>query len=186
MPRVVDHAQRRAEIAQTVWEIIATDGIGAVTLRTIAARGGVSMGRIQHYFPTRDAIVQHALRALIDAATEANPVPAAPSDTLRMLLTHAVPHTEAQRLGSKVWYAYLAEAITDPEIAAIVGEALQGGEDLATTTLDGDRARARALLAAADGFAYRTLVGVITAQEAGAAIDALLAAPAARPEVTSE
>lgn len=174
VPRIVDHAERRAEIDRVVWEIIATDGIGAVTLRSIAARGGISMGRVQHYFPTRDHIVRHALTSLIGLAASTHPVPADRTEALRMLLTHAIPRTEAERLGSKVWYAYLAEAITDPAIAEPIGEALRGAEDLATTLLDGDRARARVLLAAADGIAYRTLIGLLSPAEAEAAVTALL------------
>jgi TetR/AcrR family transcriptional repressor of bet genes len=67
--------------------------------------------------------------------------------------------------------AYLAESITDPYIRWTVSAALRGTEDLATTLLDGDRDRARLLLAAADGFVYRTLVGIVTPQAAEAAID---------------
>ena len=33
---------------------------------------------------------------------------------------------------AKVWYACLAEAITDPDLREIVGEALRGTEDIAT------------------------------------------------------
>lgn len=157
-----------------MWEIIASDGISAVTLRSIAARGGISMGRVQHYFPTRESIVEHALTSLIAIAADTHPVPDDPQDALRMLLTHAIPRTDAERLGAKVWYAYLAEAITDPAIGMIVGDALRGTEDLAADLLGGDRARARVLLAAADGFAYRSLIGHTTPEAAEAAVFTLL------------
>ena len=170
VPKQVDHEQRRAEIDRIVWEIIAEEGIAAVTLRAIAARGDISMGRIQHYFPTREAIVRHALTAYLSLAERAHPVPDDPGAALLMLLTHAIPRDDARRLGAKVWYAYLAEAVTDPGLRAIVDETLRGTEDLATELLDGDRARARTLLAAADGFSYRALIGVVTAEEAEAAV----------------
>lgn len=170
VPKQVDHEERRAEIDRVVWAIIAEQGVAAVTLRAIAARGGISMGRVQHYFPTRDAIVRHALTSYLALAEQAHPVPEDPHEALLMLLTHAIPRDGAQRLGAKVWYAYLAEAVTDPGLRAIVDETLRGSEDLATELLDGDRARARTLLAAADGLAYRALVGVLTADEAEAAV----------------
>ncbi|GAB3134833.1 hypothetical protein GCM10027289_27490 [Tsukamurella serpentis] len=90
-----------------------------------------------------------------------------------MLLTHAIGTDGTQRPGAKVWYAFLAEAVTDAGLRAIVDEALRGTEDLATDLLHGDRDRARTLLAAADGLAYRVLIGVTTADEARAAICAL-------------
>ncbi|CAM3732060.1 TetR/AcrR family transcriptional regulator [Tsukamurella ocularis] len=173
MPKQVDHEERRAEIDRVVWTIIAEDGIAAVTLRAIAARGGISMGRVQHYFPTREAIVAHALTSYLTLAEQANPVPDDRDAALLMLLTHAIPRDGTQRLGAKVWYAYLAEAVTDPGLRTIVNEALRGAEDLATGLLAGDRDRARVLLAAADGLAYRALIGVVTADEAEAAVRAL-------------
>jgi AcrR family transcriptional regulator len=173
MPKQVDHEQRRAEIDRAVWAIIAEDGIAAVTLRAIAARGGISMGRVQHYFPTRETIVAHALTSYLTLAEQANPVPEDRREALLMLLIHAIPRDGTQRLGAKVWYAYLAEAVTDPGLRAIVDEALRGTEELATDLLDGDRERARLLLATADGLAYRALIGVITADEADAAIRTL-------------
>ncbi|TWS18552.1 TetR family transcriptional regulator [Tsukamurella asaccharolytica] len=173
MPRQVDHEERRAEIDRAVWAIIADEGVAAVTLRAIAARARISMGRVQHYFPTRDAIVEHALTSYLALAERAHPVPEDRHEALVMLLTHAIPRDGARRLGAKVWYAYLAEAVTDPGIRAIVGEALRGSEDLATELLDGDRPRARTLLAAADALAYRALIGVISADEAEAAVRAL-------------
>ncbi|MGR6520062.1 TetR/AcrR family transcriptional regulator (plasmid) [Rhodococcus erythropolis] len=175
MPKQVNHAERRAEIDAIVWEIIAEDGIAAVTLRSIAARGGISMGHVQHYFPTRDAIVRHALTSFLAVAERAHPIPDNPDDGLLVLLTHAIPCDESQQLGSKVWYAYLAESITDPDIREIVSKALRGTEDLATTLLDGDRTRARILLSAADGIIYRALVGIVTPQSAEAAIRELIA-----------
>ena len=173
MPKQVDPEERRAEIDRAVWAIIAEDGIAAVTLRAIAARGGISMGRVQHYFPTREAMVAHALTSYLVLAEQANPVPEDREAALLMLLTHAIPRDGAQRLGAKVWYAYLAEAVTDSGLRAIVDEALRGAEDLATDLLDGDRERARLLLAAADGLAYRALIGVISADEADASVRAL-------------
>lgn len=174
VPKQVDHAERRAEIDAVVWAIIAEEGIAAVTLRRIATRGDISMGRIQHYFPTRDAILRHALTSYLALAARAHPVPDDPYDALLTLLTHAIPGDDAQRLGAKVWYACLAEAITDPDLREIVGEALRGTEDLATALLDGDRDRARLLLAAADGYVYRTLIGLVPAAVADAAIRGLV------------
>ncbi|MBS3695705.1 TetR/AcrR family transcriptional regulator [Rhodococcus qingshengii] len=180
MPKQVNHAERRTEIDTIVWEIVAEDGIAAVTLRSIAARGNISMGRVQHYFPTRDAIVQHALTSFLAVAERAHPIPDDPRDGLLTLLIHAIPRDEPQQLGSKVWYAYLAESITDPDLKAIVSEALRGTEDLATTLLDGDRNRARILLSAADGIIYRALIGIVTPQNAEAAIRDLISTTAPR------
>ena len=53
VPRVVDTNARRDEICRAVWTVIARDGVEAVTLRAVAHTAGVSVGRIQHYYPNR-------------------------------------------------------------------------------------------------------------------------------------
>ena len=42
--------QRRTAIIHAVWQVIAERGMGAVTMRTVAAAAGVSVGRIQYWF----------------------------------------------------------------------------------------------------------------------------------------
>src|SRR5690606_5279156 len=70
MPRIVDHAERRAQIVMALWMVIAERGIEGVSLRTVAAAADVSMGRIQHYFGTKEALVLAGCTALIDSAYE--------------------------------------------------------------------------------------------------------------------
>lgn len=57
----VDHDSRRATLTDAVWSLIARGGVEAVSLRTVATEAGVSMGRVQYYFATKDALLLHAL-----------------------------------------------------------------------------------------------------------------------------
>ena len=68
MPRVVDHEERRWEIVYALWLVIAEHGIEGVSLRHVAAAADVSMGRIQHYFGTKDALVLAGCTALVQSA----------------------------------------------------------------------------------------------------------------------
>lgn len=61
MPKIVDHAQRRAEIAEAVFRVIEDRGIDAVSLRDVAAEAEVSMGAVQHYFDTKSEMLLFAL-----------------------------------------------------------------------------------------------------------------------------
>ncbi|SFM97205.1 transcriptional regulator, TetR family [Pseudonocardia ammonioxydans] len=61
MPRTVDHDARRSEIAEAVLALVARAGTEAVSLRSVAAQAGISMGRVQHYFASKDALLLHAL-----------------------------------------------------------------------------------------------------------------------------
>ncbi|WP_433717827.1 TetR/AcrR family transcriptional regulator [Actinoplanes sp. CA-051413] len=61
MPKQVDHEQRRRLLATAVFAVISTEGFEAVSLRDVADQAGVSMGTVQHYFPTKHQMLSFAL-----------------------------------------------------------------------------------------------------------------------------
>ncbi|MEU7799621.1 TetR/AcrR family transcriptional regulator [Micromonospora arborensis] len=61
MPKQVDHEQRRRLLAEAVFTVISTQGFEAVSLRDVAVQAGVSMGTVQHYFPTKQQMLSFAL-----------------------------------------------------------------------------------------------------------------------------
>lgn len=147
MPRIVDHDARRAEIVHALWAVIHARGIDHVSLRAVAEAGGISVGRVQHYFATKDELVREGCRRIVAASAAAHEErtrralgtgeggaeeasaersPAEARADLRELVRAAVPTTEEFRLGSAVWHAYLAVSVGDPEIARIVVDALTG------------------------------------------------------------
>lgn len=50
MPKIVDHQQRRQEIATAAADVLARDGLAGFTTRHIALEAGVSKGILDHYF----------------------------------------------------------------------------------------------------------------------------------------
>ena len=50
MPKVVDIQERRAELAAAAAQLIARAGVGAATLRDVAAEAGWTTGALTHYF----------------------------------------------------------------------------------------------------------------------------------------
>lgn len=61
MPKIVDHEERRRNIAEAVYRLIGAEGMDAVSLRDVAKEAGVSMGSVQHYFKTKDDMLLFAL-----------------------------------------------------------------------------------------------------------------------------
>ncbi|CAG7604907.1 TetR/AcrR family transcriptional regulator [Leucobacter soli] len=57
--------RRRAEILCGTIRVIARDGIVAAKLKDIARESGVSLGLIQHYFDTREKLVDAAFAAMM-------------------------------------------------------------------------------------------------------------------------
>ena len=62
MPKVVDHAARRHELAEAAWRAIVKYGLDGTTTRLIAKESGYSTGVLAHYFESKDEILLEALR----------------------------------------------------------------------------------------------------------------------------
>ena len=107
VPKLVDHDVRRREIAQAVWAVIAERGIEGVTLRSVAAEAGVSVGRIQHYYASREELVRDSCRELLKAATQRFEAvgDATPVERLRQLILKRIPTTPEFAIGTSIWLA---------------------------------------------------------------------------------
>lgn len=58
MPKIVDHDQRRVELVEATWRIIARLGLDGATMREVAAEAGFANGALKPYFPTKSELVQ--------------------------------------------------------------------------------------------------------------------------------
>ena len=175
-------ASRRI-IIRAVWALIASGGIESVTFRRVANHAQVSVGRIQYHFRTREALVRAACADIIDFANEGfQQLPEDPVVRLHHIVEHVVPDSQSTRLGTGVWYAYLAKSAEDPEIARLLAEAKRGtevecarlieqvksntiGETVAESSSEATRA-ARYVLALADGLTERVLIGDLSGAQA--------------------
>ncbi len=129
VPKVVDHAARRAEIADALWRVIRRDGIGAASVRTVAAESGWSTGALRHYFSTQSELLAFATAMLIERTTSRIRGMAQRLETLDdliRLLEEVVP-LDANRLAdSEVWLAMVAASRTDPSLRPLTEEAHRG------------------------------------------------------------
>ncbi len=66
MPRVVDHEERRRQIATAVSDIAATRGLSDVSFREVAAQAGVSVSLVQHYFGDKANLLMTTLEIQSD------------------------------------------------------------------------------------------------------------------------
>ena len=112
MPKIVDHDQRREEFVDALWRVVTRDGVGAISIRSIAAEAGVPPGLISYYFKDRAALLASAVDRLASAAEQAGPrLVKGPVDldTAVDLVMLAIPHSKARRQQSGVWLMLLAE-----------------------------------------------------------------------------
>jgi len=65
MPKIVDHAQRRDDIAQVACQVVASYGFEQATVARIARAAGYTTGMVAHYYDSKQAIILAALRLML-------------------------------------------------------------------------------------------------------------------------
>jgi AcrR family transcriptional regulator len=116
MPKIVDHEERRAQLADAAWRTIARYGIEKTTTRTVAKEAGCSTGSIAHYFRGKKALLRAALQhsyAESDVALQkhvANPG----LEAIREHLLTALPTTVERRERWALWLAFAGRFAADP------------------------------------------------------------------------
>jgi AcrR family transcriptional regulator len=155
---------RRAEMMRAAAACLAEDGVGAATVRAVAARAGVTPGLIRHHFGGIDGLIAATYRHVGETVSEAieAALADAPGDSREKLsafvrASFAPPLLDGDLLAT--WLAFWGRVRRDPEIRAIHGEIYAAY-----------RARLAAMLSAAVADADRS----IDAERSALALTALL------------
>lgn len=110
--RLVDH----------ITALIAEVGFEGLSVRAVATRAGVSIGAVQHHFPTRAVMVRAATETIVARASEhysegVQTLPD-PEQLLRAVIDGLLPRDSAD-VSARVWIAVAARAVVDPELGEI-------------------------------------------------------------------
>ena len=65
MPKIVDHDQRREEIALVACQVVAAHGFDQATVARIARASGYTTGMVAHYYDSKQDIILAALRLIL-------------------------------------------------------------------------------------------------------------------------
>ncbi|WP_206066388.1 TetR/AcrR family transcriptional regulator [Nonomuraea composti] len=123
--RGAHHEERRNQIADAVLAIVADRGLAAVSLAEVAAEAGISPGRVQHYFPAKQQLIEAAFdrgnalsAARIRRLVGRDLGDADPREVLTTVLTELIPYDAATRAHMRVRQSFHALAFADERIAA--------------------------------------------------------------------
>jgi AcrR family transcriptional regulator len=122
MPKLVDHQQRRSQLAEAMWTVIRRDGLERASVRNVARQAGLSMGSLRHYFATQSELLCFAMQLVGDraAARIAALEPAADArHAAERLLHELVPLDDERRAEAEVWLAFTGRALVDPQQRAV-------------------------------------------------------------------
>ena len=179
MPKLVDHVQRREELAAALWRLVMREGIDAASVRRVADEAGWSAGSLRHYFATRSELLSFAMelvmRRVAQRVGELGP-DAAP----RALLHQVLPLDPERRAEMQVWLAFTMQALVDPSLREL--------RDTAHAELLGLCRRAVEQRGAARAAGHARAAGAATAAEAErlhAFVDGLALHAVLAPSVTT-
>jgi len=124
MPKRVDHAQRRREIADALLRAARTAGLHATGVREVAAEAGVSVRLVQYYFDTKATLLLGGLHRVgeliaerMSEHTAALPATASSRDRVEAVLAALLPADQLTKDLYAVHAQYAALALTDPSLA---------------------------------------------------------------------
>lgn len=103
-------------------ETIDSVGLDAARLTDVACRAAASTSAITHYFPSKDALLEAALAAIVETtlAAAAEHLPGVPRDVEAAVATAAafLPTDPDSAREWRVWLAFCGRAVTNPRFAA--------------------------------------------------------------------
>lgn len=119
--KTTESGGRREEVAQATWRVIARDGLDRASMRAIAQELGCSTGVLTHHFRDKDALLEFALRAIVDRLNEGKSEDLEKRgglDDVAALLAAYLPATAEARTWWKVWLSFTVAALADEKQAA--------------------------------------------------------------------
>ncbi|MCJ1714013.1 TetR/AcrR family transcriptional regulator [Curtobacterium sp. VKM Ac-2922] len=119
MARSMDVDERRRTVSEAACRVLARDGLGALSVRNVAAEAGLAPSTVRYTFPTQASVREHALNLVFDGT--AARIDALPDHLTGRALAHAVlvellPLDDERRIELDVYLALGTAALTDPEL----------------------------------------------------------------------
>jgi AcrR family transcriptional regulator len=117
MPKIVDHAKRREEIAQVACQVVAENGFDQTTVAKIAEAAGYTTGMVAHYYESKQDIILAALRLILTRIEERlNRQHEHSGKSLLEVLSEALP-LDAQRFTEcAFWMAFWGQVSADKKL----------------------------------------------------------------------
>lgn len=121
MPRRIDHNKRIVVLTEAAWRVLVRDGVGAVSVRNVAAEAGLATGSLRRSFPTQSALLAQCLTLLgerVAARIRELPPAATPVEHALAVLGETLPLDQTRRVEMEVYLALGTTALSRPPLLA--------------------------------------------------------------------
>jgi AcrR family transcriptional regulator len=122
VPKIVDHDERRLELVDATWRIIARNGLEGATMREIAMEAGFANGALKPYFPTKDTLLEFAFSHVFNRTHQRIAEVTAGQTglaALRAFCLEVLPLDEERINEARIVIPFWQKAVNDPQKAAI-------------------------------------------------------------------
>lgn len=161
----------RDRLIDAAFVVVAREGIEGASVKSIAAEAGITPGLLHYHFPTREAVLEAALRRALAEYLERSRLrreSTPPEKQIDAFLADARSSAARDRDFFRVRLAFAAKALAEPALAAVLRELNAAAiEETAKTlaaargsnkVLANDRAIAATLKASFDGLMLAWLI----------------------------
>lgn len=139
MPKIVDHDEKRKQVAEAAWNIIRKEGVEKASIRRVAAEAGMSSGALRHYFSTQDEMLLFIMNYYLEEGKKRsqnkewseNPVQA-----VEEVLLELVPIDEEKKIETSVWWILALRSLTSDTIKDKKDEMTDGTYELANSMIE--------------------------------------------------
>ncbi|NII41005.1 AcrR family transcriptional regulator [Curtobacterium flaccumfaciens] len=119
MTRSIDLEERRRTVSAAACQVLARDGLGALSVRNVAAEAGLPPSTVRYAFPTQASVREHAITSVFDRTRQridAIPAGLPPRRWVRAVLVELLPLDDERVVELDVYLALGNAALTDVEL----------------------------------------------------------------------
>lgn len=139
MPKVVDHVQRRQELVESTWRVIARLGLAGATMRQIAEEAGYANGALKPYFPTKMDLLEATFEHVYGSTEEriSKSIEGLRGfEALRAMCLEVLPFTERLRDEARIVVSFWDSAAQDGKRAALAAVSTNRWCEMVATMLN--------------------------------------------------
>ncbi|MGO3731432.1 TetR/AcrR family transcriptional regulator [Corynebacterium casei] len=139
MPKVVDHVQRRQELVESTWRVIARLGLAGATMRQIAEEAGYANGALKPYFPTKMDLLEATFEHVYSSTEEriGKSIEGLRGfEALRAMCLEVLPFTERLRDEARIVVSFWDSAAQDGKRAALAAVSTNRWCEMVATMLN--------------------------------------------------
>jgi AcrR family transcriptional regulator len=180
--RSIDIEGRRRSVSEAAGRVLARDGLGALSVRNVAAEAGLPPSTVRYVFPTQSSLREHTITLVFDRTREriaAIPGGLPPRERAHRMLLELLPLDDERVVELEVYLALANAALTDAELRPALDRVVDEMREWSDEVLalvgvpEADRVyEARRLHALIDGLAMH-LVRLAPGESGAWAIDVL-------------